>query len=298
MPIRLARGRAFTLIELLVVVAIIAVLISILLPSLARAREQGKMAKCLANLRSIMLTTHTYFVENNDSFPYLTTKSGICSWSYGGKTSDPWWKHSSYGGADFWTESRLKPFNRIMRGGNPLEGDTYVGGNLERRVEYPEYQCPSDNVSTQRIFSRPPGTPPLEMSAYDDVGVSYHFNIYFFTDTNKGNTFKAWEELQRAGVRESRSGISGRFVMFWEDPMDLALSQLIQRMGFHKVFSRHSVGFLDGHAANALIDSRSFGGPGWLAINPNWVKRPTVSPAIFYRPIVGGYSKRNDEPPP
>ncbi len=61
--------RAFTLIELLVVVAIIALLISILLPSLARAREAARRTQCAANLGSIGRSCMTYAEGNGGVLP-------------------------------------------------------------------------------------------------------------------------------------------------------------------------------------------------------------------------------------
>lgn len=56
--------RAFTLIELLVVVSIIALLLAILIPSLSRAREQGKTVKCLSNLQTLAYGWDMYADEN------------------------------------------------------------------------------------------------------------------------------------------------------------------------------------------------------------------------------------------
>jgi prepilin-type N-terminal cleavage/methylation domain-containing protein/prepilin-type processing-associated H-X9-DG protein len=63
------KRKGFTLIELLVVVAIIALLISILLPSLSRARELAKRAVCASNLRGIGQGMHIYANDNREWFP-------------------------------------------------------------------------------------------------------------------------------------------------------------------------------------------------------------------------------------
>lgn len=70
------KSKAFTLIELLVVVAIIALLISILLPSLSRARELSKRTVCLANLRGVGQAFYIYAQDDPGTFPCIAAATG------------------------------------------------------------------------------------------------------------------------------------------------------------------------------------------------------------------------------
>ncbi len=65
----IVKKRGFTLIELLVVISIIALLIAILLPSLARAKELANRAVCSANVRGIIQSMYIYAQSNQSDFP-------------------------------------------------------------------------------------------------------------------------------------------------------------------------------------------------------------------------------------
>lgn len=63
-------SKAFTLIELLVVVATIAILMAILIPSLASARKQAQTTVCLSNMKQLAIGTNIYTQENNYTLPF------------------------------------------------------------------------------------------------------------------------------------------------------------------------------------------------------------------------------------
>jgi prepilin-type N-terminal cleavage/methylation domain-containing protein/prepilin-type processing-associated H-X9-DG protein len=108
--------RGFTLIELLVVVAVISILTAILLPALRNAKEKGKQAVCVNNLRQIHLGLSLYATDWDDRIP------PVGSWGCG---NGPWFSHlgrAGYlGSAEPWTSGQRWKVMRCPAEGRPRQ---------------------------------------------------------------------------------------------------------------------------------------------------------------------------------
>src|SRR3712207_4182975 len=70
----------FTLVELLVVIGIIALLMSILLPTLSRVKEQANRIKCASNIRQIGMAMTTYANQHRGMLPMYKAPAGVWLW--------------------------------------------------------------------------------------------------------------------------------------------------------------------------------------------------------------------------
>jgi prepilin-type N-terminal cleavage/methylation domain-containing protein len=122
------RRRGFTLVELLVVIGIIALLISILLPAMQRAKESANRTLCMSNNRQLMTAVIMYAGENKDSLPF-------CNWL----------GQEGTGGNQFngpgWLYKHPVPANASVAGVNNLKT-----GSLWKYLKNEKvYRCPMDN---------------------------------------------------------------------------------------------------------------------------------------------------------
>ena len=129
------KGR-FTLIELLIVIAIIAILAGMLLPALNKARESGRSASCMNNLKSITGTALLYAGDNHDFMPPASGNAGdgstwVCP-------REPW--ISSDFVHCFWVYTTSR-----------YAGEQWTGGQAPAKI----YQCPSEPDEIYRHTNHP-----------------------------------------------------------------------------------------------------------------------------------------------
>lgn len=218
---RLIRPRGFTLIEILVVVAIIALLISILLPSLTRAREQARGVACLANLGQLGKAEQLYQTQNREWIPGSPLTTGYF-WTM---TNSGTYAPQNFVNASF---NRLSlnlydwntPLRTIMYGPNSIPRGTSAAtwATVRRQMWSKIFEGPFQCPSNAQVYSpyQEPGFPVIRSASYLTMSSFMRGGADLFDNPIAGAAIardrysqsKSWEVYAGNGYRPKHSRLA------------------------------------------------------------------------------------------
>jgi prepilin-type N-terminal cleavage/methylation domain-containing protein len=244
---RASRRPAFTLVELLVTLGIIAILISILLPTLSKVREQSRRTVCLSNVAQITKAALLYASDNRNTLPEAGTANHPDAYLSPRAVGLPAW---SYVAPDTYVLPSI--CQSLWK---------YLGNNNK------VWQCPS---ASDRAFQWG-GTDPLGGTNTDDISrPNYKYMaakeaVPAFPSLGKNvNKYhlKDWAVRNVAGLKTTRVAAPQRnnpsqVVLFWDwSPTFHASTRNADIYADPPVEAHYwaSYGYLDGHVAGAGYD--------------------------------------------
>ncbi len=211
----------FTLVELLVVVAIIALLVSILLPSLGRAKDLTRETICLTRLGGQMRAIHMYSAEYNGSIPTGPEDPLSSTFPYPGMPDGPCREYAT---------------NRLWIGMlGTYDGSGALIGNQMPSAEC--FFCPGDNSSD----------PDEELAKLKDQGNEDSYGSYLYRQMDQA------ESANIDSLGRNDDGIDVRAIL-----MDLNSEMLYQPTRHNHSGRRVNIGFVDAHAAGFDNSEKTF----------------------------------------
>lgn len=260
------------------VVMLACVGVALVMPTLAGARQAVRGQVSLANILTINAANGRYMADFAGKPPLTLTYSpryspaivqakphgdGYCTWSFGGKNNSAWWVNGGWSSA-FDIEAADRPLNPYVYSGviyaPPSPQRLPANDPTRTSLEIPVFRDPGDRVSHQRNWPYPNTSmnPPVNNTAYDDVGVSYDWNATWMDQPEFGIFSMAARMRMGTALIATQQRLSpSKFVWISDDLPSLQLyTASAGQSGYINTYGDRNMGvlgFLDGSAGYSRI---------------------------------------------